>query len=263
VIHQANEKGILFVAAAGNDTQNNDFAVSLPANYPDVLSVAASDNTGSLAFFSNFGRQKVHVVAPGHMILSTIPGSLFGSGYEFMSGTSMACPQVVGIAALVLGAHPELRGHPNELKQRIMDSTDITASFLSKVASGGYVNAANAVKGTFPKGHLKPTDDHWSDTIVTRFESGHPYSNQTATEYTIKQPGAKWIRVKFGRYAIENGTDNVELYDKDGNLFDVLTGFGIEATSGAIAGDEVKLVLRSDKDVTGWGFEVLGYQYQE
>lgn len=70
------DAGILFMAAAGNDSLNTDQFLDNPSGYyiPNVISVAASTDTDSLASFSNFGKRTVHVAAPGHEILSTIPG---------------------------------------------------------------------------------------------------------------------------------------------------------------------------------------------
>ena len=77
-IQNAGTNGVLFVAAAGNSSSSNDGSTkSYPASYnlPNVISVAASDSSDSLAFFSNYGAASVHLAAPGVSILSTIPES--------------------------------------------------------------------------------------------------------------------------------------------------------------------------------------------
>lgn len=98
------QRGILFIAAAGNDTSDNDTTPAYPANYSlsNVLAVAATDRSDDLAYFSNSGRSTVHLGAPGHEILSTIPGN----AYATFSGTSMATPHVTGVAALLKAYHP-------------------------------------------------------------------------------------------------------------------------------------------------------------
>ena len=85
-------KGGLVVFAAGND----NIDLGAPANYEKVIAVGAIRPDGLKADFSNYGSW-VDIAAPGVSIKSTVPG-----GYDFMQGTSMACPHVSGVAALVL-----------------------------------------------------------------------------------------------------------------------------------------------------------------
>src|SRR5207247_7403417 len=102
-IKRADANGMLFVAAAGNNSSNNDLKANYPASYkaPNIVAIAATDNTDQLASFSNFG-SSVQLGAPGVNILSTI----IGNTYQYFSGTSMATPHVSGAAALILSACP-------------------------------------------------------------------------------------------------------------------------------------------------------------
>src|SRR4030095_10609966 len=82
-IKELGDSGILFVAAAGNETLNNDFVPHFPAScdLPNVISVAASTQGGLLATeFSNRGAQTVHLAAPGDAVLSTTPHGYTGPG---------------------------------------------------------------------------------------------------------------------------------------------------------------------------------------
>ena len=140
-IRAAGENGILFVAAAGNSSTDNDKQPHYPSNYqlPNVISVAALDRTDNLASFSNYGAKTVHVAAPGKEILSTwLKGQ-----YREASGTSMATPYVSGVAALALAVEPDLT--VEQLRQRILNSTDKLDNLNGKVESGGRLNAAKAV----------------------------------------------------------------------------------------------------------------------
>ena len=123
----------LFVAAAGNDTSNNDTTPSYPASYnlDNILAVAATDDDDALASFSNFGLDSVDLAAPGADILSTLTRNRYG----FLSGTSMATPHVAGAAAVLLAAEPDLTTH--ELKYRLLKGTDPKAL---PVATRGRLN---------------------------------------------------------------------------------------------------------------------------
>jgi|GEM_PF-1901121 thermitase len=99
-IQYAWQRGVVLVAAAGNDNVSTAQYPSYPANFPNVINVGASTRTNGKAGFSNFGNG-VHVAAPGDDILSTVPG-----GYANYSGTSMAAPVVAGLAALMFSVGP-------------------------------------------------------------------------------------------------------------------------------------------------------------
>ena len=102
----AGSKGAIFVAAAGNETQDLDDAAGDPmfpggfVGLSNMVVVAASSEDGTPAYFSNYGATKVNVAAPGNEIISTIPGNHWSS----MSGTSMAAPLVAGAFARGLSA---------------------------------------------------------------------------------------------------------------------------------------------------------------
>lgn len=144
-VDRVSSRGILLVAAAGNNFgQNNDQTPSFPANTdnPNVIAVAASNSSGNLASFSNYGPTTVDVAAPGSGILSTVPVTLKGVLYDYIDGTSMAAPHVSGIAALVAAANPSASA--TLIKSIILATVTPRSSLSKKVVSGGIVNAHGA-----------------------------------------------------------------------------------------------------------------------
>jgi len=104
----AQKKGILVVAAAGNERQNADIHAYYPASYnlSNILSVAAISESNELVSSSNFGVKKIDIAAPGESIYSTIPPAL--GSYGYMTGTSQATAFVTGIAAMALSKKRDL-----------------------------------------------------------------------------------------------------------------------------------------------------------
>ncbi|WP_167880070.1 S8 family serine peptidase [Halorhabdus rudnickae] len=126
--------GALPVAAAGN---NGSRGVSYPAGYDSVVAVSAVDSSENLARFSQYG-PNIDVAAPGVQVYSTVPNG----SYQNMSGTSMACPAAVGVAALGLAADPSLSAE--ELKQ-LLKQTARDIGLSDEQQGAGLVDAAALV----------------------------------------------------------------------------------------------------------------------
>ncbi len=139
-IKASEEAGIVFVAAAGNESNNNDSNPSYPANYDvsNVISVGSYTSAGARSSFSNYGLKTVHVTAPGSTILSTYKGS-----YANLSGTSMATPHVSGVVGLLLSKEPGLT--PSEVRERLIRTSTQTSKLKSASLSGGRVDAYRAL----------------------------------------------------------------------------------------------------------------------
>lgn len=140
----ANE-GILFVAAAGNSTVNTDYTPFYPAGYSSnaVVAVASTDQTGGLSYFSNYGATSVDIAAPGSNIVSTY----LNNGYASASGTSMAAPQVSGVAALAQAICANRTPlSVSQLRNALLTTGTTSAGLSGKVASSAIVNAFGAVQ---------------------------------------------------------------------------------------------------------------------
>ena len=211
---------LLFVAAAGNDTIDNDVNPHYPSNYENasVLSVASTDQTDGISWFSHYGLTSVDMGAPGSAILSTTPGESYAS----YSGTSMATPHVAGAAALVLSINPELS--TQELKDLLMNSGDANAALQGVTVAGTRLNVNQALIDADPTPGFKIS----ADPLTQQIEAGQ------ATNYT------------FTIGSIAEWDEEVTL-----ELSTTLGGAYLSSLT-ARPGDEVMLNVETDTN-TQWG----------
>ena len=140
-VRYAQSKGILVVAAAGNDGVGT---IGYPAILPGVLSVAATTSQNKLTDFSNYGLH-LSLEAPGDHILSTYPQAL-SNGYGYLWGTSMATPMVSAVAALIWSANPTWTS--TQVTYKLMASATDTQKKGWTVTQG--FGLVNALKGVLP-----------------------------------------------------------------------------------------------------------------
>lgn len=141
-IERANQKGILFVAAAGNERSNSDIRKYYPADYglPNILSVTAIDRFQNVLPSSNYGEQTVDVAAPGNDIISTLPGGQYG----FMTGTSQATAFATGVAALVMANNSGMR-KAVEIKKYLTQTGDDDMKLAGKTRWRKRLNSYKAL----------------------------------------------------------------------------------------------------------------------
>jgi subtilisin family serine protease len=233
---------ILFVAAAGNGDVlgqgiNNDQTPFFPASLdlPNVISVAALNDRGELATFSNFGARTVDIAAPGVDIVSTEPGGTFIS----RSGTSMATPHVSGAAALVFDVHPEATAI--EVRDAILTGADARAALSDRITAGRSLNAAAALTAstfapvpelvaipsitttgvvevaisvkytddnavdtsTFDIRDIEITRDGFSQTLLQPFAATTTTIDSTdAAIYRVAVPGGEWDATENGIWTV-------------------------------------------------------------
>ena len=131
----AYDKGVLLVAAAGNDGECTD-CVGSPAANDTVIAVSATSEDDSIASFSSTGPE-VEIAAPGDGVYSTIPG-----GYDTFSGTSMACPHVAGAGAQLMA-----NGYTNtEARQQLKDTAE-DIGLGDNEQGNGLLDAEAAISG--------------------------------------------------------------------------------------------------------------------
>lgn len=143
VFDEAYTNGIVCVAAAGNDNVSDPM---YPASYNHVISVAAIDLNDQKASFTNYG-PTIDVSSPGVGIWSSVATTT--SSYEFYDGTSMACPFVSGLCALMLSYDPNATVDRIEecLKTTADDISTINPGFVGQLGAGR-INAFKAVQCT-------------------------------------------------------------------------------------------------------------------
>ncbi|OQW49281.1 MAG: hypothetical protein A4S09_12255 [Proteobacteria bacterium SG_bin7] len=141
-IKAAKEKGILFVAAAGNERSNSDKNHYYPADYPlsNIISVTAANETNNVLPSSNYGQSTVDIQAPGSNIYSTLPGNVFGN----MTGTSQATAFATGVAVLVWAHYKEFDAE--QIKKYILKTgDDVPESQRNKTRYAKQLNSYKAL----------------------------------------------------------------------------------------------------------------------
>jgi subtilisin family serine protease len=231
------DAGMLFMAAAGNDSTNNDSSPHYPSNYDvaNVISVASTDWADNLSSFSNYGATTVDIAAPGSYIYSTT----YDGGYGYKSGTSMATPQVAGLAALAWSYSPDATWQ--EIKAAILNNGDTLASLSGKVSTGKRINAfktLSALTPPEPEPDIRVTASALggviSDGSSTALNLGNYYVGDTATSYT---------------FTIDNiGTENLTVSN-----FSIPTGFTLvqNASATITAGNSTSFILKANTASSG------------
>lgn len=207
------DAGVLFIAAAGNDSIDNDGGErAYPASYdnPDIISVAATDNKDLLADFSNFGATTVDVGAPGVQVLTTSNGG----GYELIDGTSFASPYTTGVVAMM--ASLNRFADKTQLKTTLFASVDPIVALQGKVVTGGRINLFKALNAIGVPGPVvaavnpgpqtapvdtitvqfsKEMDDSFFDISMLRLQraNGDGIFNSNDLDITTSSPGVSIV----------------------------------------------------------------------
>jgi parallel beta-helix repeat protein len=161
-VDYAHSQGVIVVASAGNE---NSTYPRYPAYYDNVIAVAATNSNDERAPFSNYG-SRVDIAAPGVDILSlraagTSRGTIYDSYTTILSGTSMSCPHVVAVAALIISKHPD--AYAQYVTAKLLQGTDeIPSSGMGR----GRINAFKALRYGFEGVITLNRDFYLCDHIV-------------------------------------------------------------------------------------------------
>ncbi len=143
VLKRAEQKGIIVVAAAGNEKSDIDDKKNAyyPASYglSNIITVGAHDENNETIASSNWGKKSVDIAAPGYRIRSAIPSGAVG----YMTGTSQATAFVTGVAAMLKSQFTDLTA--NEIKTIIVASSKKEKGLTGKCVSEGRLDAGRAI----------------------------------------------------------------------------------------------------------------------
>ncbi len=150
-IEYALRRGVMIIAAAGNEGVNTDtypvYPASLTGDYTNLISVASVDSDGSLSSFSNYGEKTVDVGAPGGFDAdgrSVLTTSL-GNTYSYFAGTSIATAFVAGEVAMIRALYPNM--DIPSIEATVLTNVTSVQSLSGKVRSGGYIDLYGSVSG--------------------------------------------------------------------------------------------------------------------
>jgi len=217
-INTAGQQGALFIAGAGNTSKNNDITPFYPASYnlSNIISVASTDHNDALSIFKNggshYGLTSVDLGAPGSQIYSTTPGGNYASYY----GTSMASPHVAGGAALVWSQNPTWTAQ--QVKNRLLQTTDAIPALSGRTVSGGRLNLYNA---------LAP-----ADTTPPTASSFSPADNATGVGVSAN------LVINFSE-AIQKGTGNLVIKELSDNS--VVETIAVTAANVTVSGSQLTI----------------------
>ena len=191
---------MLFVVAAGNDSQNTDQRASYPASYDleNLISVGNLNYDGTLHYSSNYGENTVDIAAPGSYILSTTTNN----GYSYMTGTSMSAPFVSGAAALIYSHYGDIS--LANVKEILLSSVAELEALDGDVTSGGMLDLGSALNFNLES----LSGEEWKEKTPYIYKGNAP---QIAAQI-VNQRNKSYLQVQF--------------YDEDGDIVTARYGEG-------------------------------------
>lgn len=193
-IGRALSAGSLFVAAAGNDSVDNDITPNYPSsyNFNNIISVLSTDIDDELSGFSNYGSASVDIGAPGGSDSSQSSYNIFSTkynqAYQYHAGTSMATPFVTGAAALAWEKRPEMTY--SQLKTRIIEKADYDSDLNGKCVADGRLNAYSLLyDSAVPNGTPDNVSGTWYSWKSISLNWGDNSSNEIGFDIQRQKSG--------------------------------------------------------------------------
>lgn len=230
-IQRADDKGVIFVAAAANDGRSNDTTDVFPANAgtPNMISVAASDVKDEKPSWSNFGKATVDLASPGLKIMSTLPKDNYGE----LSGTSMATPLVSGLVAFLKAQDSSLTGAQiRSLLQTTGAKVNIETACNCRIDAFGAVDALlNKKAWLVPAARTLEVN---GTTKISMVNGEAPF------KFTSSQPTIVKVDEQGNVTGVAEGTANITVVDSKGTSLtslDYNVGKAKGSTGDCIFGD--------------------------
>jgi subtilisin family serine protease len=238
-IAMAGEHGVLVITSSGNDGENLDVFPYFPASHhlDNMIVVGSSAFRGEILGDSNWGKKTVDILAPGYQVLSTLPGGKYGT----MSGTSMAAPHVVGVAALLWSAFPEWT--VAQVKAALIESSEFDP-VLANLIGWGQLNAAQSFQGiknqkVIPSASNLQRKNHQQRLVFN--------ASASLQKFSVKTPEAQVLRLHFKELKLREGVERVMMRDEHNQLIQIIAKSQQGFYSDFCYGEQVFLELVSSE----------------
>ncbi len=235
-------KGGLVLFAAGNES----WKMGWPAAYNKVIAVGSIRANGERASYSNYG-DWVDICAPGGDSGALIYSTVKGGGYDYMGGTSMACPEVAGVAALLVSYFGGPGFTPDMLKERLLKGAN-----PDKAPKYGQIGPLVDALGSFSYGGTTPPDPVQDFSLSAA-------SNNITVSWDVTADADDEKAFGYLVLASKKASDFTDLNVK--SLPSSMITL-IKETGTAAVGETISATLSSLEFETPYYFAIIAYDYQ-
>ena len=253
-IRYAADRDVLVICAAGNNSRNLDTIPCYPSGVdhagrflPNFLRVGASDEQGRCAQISNYGRETVHLFAPGTLIASVFPGNK----YDLSQGTSLSAPIVTAVATLLRSYFPYLKAA--QIRKLLMETVRPMDDVKGSI-SGGTLDMLAAVERLLQQPDWYRAESVSEKYVSTYHLSPSPSFVEGTPFVTYKQDGRKYMADARTGKSEPFSQDKIDAYKRQHPVTEVRDRFGYRDHSAHTAdsaftmlGDRYNLHIRNNR----------------
>ena len=253
-IRYAADRDVLVICAAGNNSRNLDTIPCYPSGVdhagrflPNFLRVGASDEQGRCAQISNYGRETVHLFAPGTLIASVFPGNK----YDLSQGTSLSAPIVTAVATLLRSYFPYLKAA--QIRKLLMETVRPMDDVKGSI-SGGTLDMLAAVERLLQQPDWYRAESVSEKYVSTYHLSPSPSFVEGTPFVTYKQDGRKYMADARTGKSEPFSQDKIDAYKRQHPVTEVRDRFSYRDHSAHTAdsaftmlGDRYNLHIRNNR----------------